>query len=267
MISCVSRWLLPQKCYFLAAWHLCLLRSEDKLSASSKILSGRLLSIHINCLNYAWMAPNNNVYHLILQRQRFALLGNKLCFIKLYFLWLSGRGSIYCYFSYQEVTDCHYLNWNDLLQRSSRILSNNEVEPPLIALTPHNRLLRVPAWLAIITHQSLKAFDWNKLLRVISQVQITLIQAHVAKAGHDWVISLPVTLFITVINVSASALWEGRNWWMVKHSVCVFQFLTSLLISSRQTVQYLTLIYFYGGGSPPVFLRRRWRERNNLRVS
>lgn len=195
------------------------------------------------------------------------LLCNKLCFIKLYFLWLSGRGSIYCYFSYQEVTDCHYLNWNDLLQRSSRILSNNEVEPPLIALTPHNRLLRVPAWLAIITHQSLNAFDWNKQLRVIAQVQITLIQAHVAKAGHDWVISLPVTLFITVINVSASALWEGRNWWMVKHSVCVFQFLTSLLISSRQTVQYLTPIYFYGGGSPPVFLRRRWRERNNLRVS
>lgn len=89
----------------------------------------------------------------------------------------------------------------------------------LITLTLYNRPLRVPACLAIIPHQSLKAFDWNKQLRVISQVQITLIQAHVAKAGHDWVISQPVT-FITVINVSASGLWEGRSWWMEEHSVC-----------------------------------------------
>lgn len=41
---------------------------------------------------------------------------------------------------------------------------------------------------------------------------------------------------------------------------CVFQFLTSLLISSGQIVQYLTLIYFYGGVSPLVCLRRRRGE-------
>lgn len=31
---------------------------------------------------------------------------------------------------------------------------------------------------------------------------------------------------------------------------CVFQSLTSLLISSGQIVQHQVLIYFYGGGSP-----------------
>ena len=164
------------------------------------------------------------------------------------FFGLSGCGSTYCYLSYQEVTNCHNLNSNVLFITE---LKQNKVtqwyQAPSHSTEPYNLLLRVPACLAIIPHQSLKAFDWNKQLGVISQVQITLIQAHVARAGHDWVISQPVTLFITVINVSAAALWEGRNWWMEKHSVCVFQFLTSLLISSGQIVQYLTLIYFYGG--------------------
>ncbi len=48
---------------------------------------------------------------------------------------------------------------------------------------------------------------------------------------------------------------------------CVFQFLTSILISSGQIVQYLTLIYFYGGGSPLVRLRRRRGERNMAKTS
>lgn len=48
---------------------------------------------------------------------------------------------------------------------------------------------------------------------------------------------------------------------------CVFQFLTSILISSGQIVQYVTLIYFYGGGSPPVRLRRRRGERNMTMTS
>lgn len=111
--------------------------------------------------------------------------------------------------------------------------------PPL----SHYRPFRVPACLAIIPHQSLKAFDWNKQLRVISQVQITLIQARVAKAGHDWVISQPVTLFITVNHCLCS--WSVRGQELMNGGAqCAFQFLTSLLISSGQIVQYLTLIYF-----------------------
>lgn len=51
--------------------------------------------------------------------------------------------------------------------------------------------------------------------------------------------------------------------------VCVLQFITSLLISSGQIVQYLTLIYFYGGGSSPVCVwgRDDEKEANSMRMS
>lgn len=115
----------------------------------------------------------------------------------------------------------HPRPWNDLSRGWSRIWSHREIKPPSRSTDTFTiDYLRVPACLAIIPHQSLKAFDWNKKLRVMSRVQITLIQACVAQAGHDWVIRQQVTFFIAVINVSASALREGWNWWMGKHSVC-----------------------------------------------
>ena len=46
-----------------------------------------------------------------------------------------------------------------------------------------------------------------------------------------------------------------------KSAVCALQFLTSLLISSGQIVQYLRVIHIYGGSSSPASLRRRWGER------
>lgn len=77
---------------------------------------------------------------------------------------------------------------------------------------------RVPAYLAIISPNSLRESDRNKLFRVINQEQIMLIRAYVAQTGHDWVIRHPERFFITVINVSASAVGEGSHWWMEEHS-------------------------------------------------
>lgn len=93
----------------------------------------------------------------------------------------------------------------------------------------------------------------NKQRGVTSQVQITLIQAHVARAGHDWVISQPVTLFITIINASASAPWEGSDWWMEKAQRCVcFDFSPPSWYHQDKLPRIWRKCIFMGSGSPLV---------------
>lgn len=50
----------------------------------------------------------------------------------------------------------------------------------------------------------------------------------------------------------------GTDEW--KSTACVFQSLTSLLISFGQIVQYLTLMYFYGSSSEEETARKKLLE-------
>lgn len=120
-----------------------------------------------------------------------------------WWLFFFSRGSTNRNLLFKEVINCHHLNHDNWFQGQSRINSPHVIKShlwPLLLMINY----WVPACLAIIPHQSLKAFDYNKQLAVTSLEQITLIQTHVALAGHDWVISHTATLLIKVINVSAS---------------------------------------------------------------
>lgn len=93
--------------------------------------------------------------------------------------------------------------------------------------------------------QKKRLFDWNKRLRVISQVQITLIQRCCSGSG-----TRPGNQPAGNISLCTHQLMDGK-------SRCALQFLTSLLIHPPDKfVQNLMLIYFYEGISLALDLGR-----------
>lgn len=151
-----------------------------------------------------------------------------------------------------------YMRWFIAKQKQGMIAPWDKPNSPLAALTHLQSAVKECdlTWLSfrIGAWKKKRWFDWNKRLRVISQVQITLIQqcrsgtgtrpanqppgniSHRSHRTHQWGVG--------------GGLMDGK-------SRCALQFLTSLLIHPPDKfVQNLTLIYFYEGISLALDLGR-----------
>lgn len=135
---------------------------------------------------------------------------------------------------------------------------------PLAALTHLQSAVKEShlAWLSFHIRAPKKKkkrrFDWNKRLRVISQVQITLIQRCRSGTGTQ-----PGNQLAGNISLRTHQWKWGWGGLMDGKSRCALQFLTSLLIHPPDKfVQNMTLIYFYEGIS--LALDLGWGSNSGL---